>query len=514
MPRPLLSRAESQAIDRKLIEQGVPGIVLMENAGRGAAELILKRFAKQLACPVIVGGPGQNGGDAWVVARHLRVHGFPPRCFLVADPSRVRGDSALALSALRAIGIDPTPIKCPEDLQALLALKHQASLIIDGLFGTGLDRPIDGIHRLVIEALCQWPAPKVALDIPSGVCAESGGVLGVALPADLTITFHAPKRGLHHPPGLRLAGEVVTVDIGVPPPPTASAWLIGLEDARGLSRRPIDAHKGTGGHVLVIGGSPGKTGAALLASRAALRAGAGLVTIAPRPEARPSIEAKVLEAMTLEFSQEDAVPTILEFVSRAESAVLGPGLGLDPIAKEWVERLAIELPVPTVIDADALRLLNPLALRQAVAPRILTPHPGEAASMLGSSIQTIQSNRFAAAQSLVELSHAIVVLKGARSIIASRDCLFVCERGSPALGTAGSGDVLAGIIAALLAERRAQDLQSAFEAAWLGVLLHAVSGERAAQGSDRGLLASQIADALPSLFAELLGSAAPHPHHH
>ncbi|MBX7193958.1 MAG: NAD(P)H-hydrate epimerase, partial [Sandaracinaceae bacterium] len=330
--RALLTRTEARLADRTLIEGGVPGIVLMENAGRAATDIVIARCKDALPHAVVVGGVGQNGGDAWVVARHLVARGIAPHVLLVGDPSRVAGDGALALAALRAVGIEPEILRRPDDLARLGTHRAQATLIVDGLFGTGLDRPIEGLVREAITELDGWPCPRVALDLPSGVCADSGQVLGVALRADLTITFHAPKRGLHAPPGVKLAGEVVVADIGVPRPSSARASLVGETELRAhTSPRAIDAHKGTGGHVLVIAGSPGKTGAALLAGLGALRAGAGLVTLAARGAARAALDAKVTELMTREVPEalEAGVGAVLADASRSAAAVLGPGLGLD-----------------------------------------------------------------------------------------------------------------------------------------------------------------------------------------
>lgn len=508
--RPLLSRAEAKAADRALMDAGVLGAVLMENAGRGAADAIARAFPTALDQIVIVGGVGQNGGDAWVLARQLLTRGHRARVFLVGDATRVAGDAALALDALRAVGIAPTTVSQSGEIDALEAVRGGASLLVDGLFGTGLDRPIEGLLREVITRLETWSVPRVALDLPSGVCADTGRVLGVALRADLTITFHAHKRGLHHVPGLRLAGEVVVADIGAPAPSNAGARLVGQDElAQTSTARAVDAHKGTGGHVLVIAGSPGKTGAALLSGLGAIRAGAGLVTLAARGAARAALDAKVVELMTREVPEalEAGVGAVLGDASRAAAAVLGPGLGLDDGARAFVRRLALELPIPTVLDADALRALDePLlaSLSRAAAPRVLTPHPAEAAALLGVSTDEVQADRFAAAQRLASLTRQIVVLKGARTIVAMQGVVAVCDRGTPALGVAGTGDVLSGVTGALLADARALDAHAAFSATWRAVVAHALAGERASEGRDRGLLASEVAESVSFVLAAAL----------
>jgi NAD(P)H-hydrate epimerase len=261
--------------------------------------------------------------------------------------------------------------------------------------------------------------------------------------------------------------------------------------------------------VLVIAGSPGRTGAALLCGLGAIRAGAGLVTLAARGAARAALDAKVVELMTREVPEalEAGVGAVLSDASRAAGAVLGPGLGLDDGARAFVRRLVIELPIPTVLDADALRALDEstlASLSKALAPRVLTPHPAEAAALLGVSTEDVQADRFAAAERLASVTRQIVVLKGARTLVAMQGQVVVCDRGTPALGVAGTGDVLAGVIGALLADTRATDAVAAYLAAWRGVVAHALAGERAAQGRDRGLFASEVAESVSFVLAAAL----------
>ncbi len=494
---PLSTRAAARALDRHAIDVlGLPGVVLMENAGAGATAALVARFTDRLARVCIVGGPGQNGGDAWVVARHLALRGLHPRCFCIADAERVQGDAKTNLDALRALGVDVTFVTRDSELAPLASALRDASLAVDGLYGTGLDRAITGISAQVVSLLNEVAAPVVALDLPSGIDADTGAVLGVAVRAALTVTFAAHKRGLHQHPGVAFAGDVVLASIGAPNLEDGLARLIARHDIAALvSPRAPDAHKGTAGHVLVFAGSPGHTGAAVLAGLGALRGGAGLVTIAPRPEARAAIDAKVLELMSapLPVEPEAALVAGLALCAGKRAAVVGPGFGaVDGLAR----RLALALPVPTVLDADALTALAGAleSLRDAVAPRVLTPHPGEAARLLGTSTEAVQSDRYAAAATLAARSGHVVVLKGARTIVAGPDGgLRVCGEGTPALGVAGTGDVLAGLLGARLASGDEAPLLDAMAA---GVVLHALAGEHAAR-SDRGLLAHEVADALP-----------------
>lgn len=488
--RPLLSRAEVRALDRDAIERlGVPGVVLMENAGAQAARLIRETFPERLERVLILGGPGQNGGDAWVIARHLRCAGFLPRCLLLGDRKRVQGDAQINLAALLALGQQVESLIRVEQLVPLLG---DTSLVVDGLFGTGLDRPLSDLSRQVVEALFACKVPLVALDLPSGVDADTGQVLGAAPKAALTVTFAALKPGLLQHPGAELAGDVRCVSIGVPIATGANGVIEASDVARWLPRRAPDAHKGTNGHVLVIAGSPGKTGAALLSASAALRMGAGLVTLASTPEAQRALDQKVVELMTATLSDSDRLGSALELAQGKAAAVVGPGLGLDAATQQFARNLALALPIPAVLDADALSAWAEQlpGLGAARAPRVLTPHPGEAARLLGVSTAAIQRDRVGAARELAQTSTQVVVLKGARSVIAAPDgSVRICVSGTPAMGTAGTGDVLAGVIGALCAQL------APFDAAACGVELHARAGEHAAW-SDRGLVASDLLGAL------------------
>lgn len=495
--KPLLDRASSRAVDQRIIAAGVPGLILMENAGRGAADILLERFADRLARPVIVGGTGQNGGDAWVVARRLATHGRTPRVFLAGDESAVRGDAAVNLQALRAVGIDVGSVGDADAFEAALA---SATVIVEGLFGTGLDRPIEGWRADLVKRINACEAPVVALDLPSGIDADTGRVFGVAIEAALTVTFVAHKRGLWQMPGRAHAGEIHVVDIGVPAPASRDAWLELSDAARWLARRPLNAHKGTAGHVLIVAGSPGRTGAAMLAGHGALRGGAGLVTLAST--ARDSLDPKVIELMTaaLPDDVEGARKAALDAARGKRSAAVGPGLGLDDDARSLALALARELPIPTVLDADALTALAAEgleSLREAAQTRVLTPHPGEAGRLLGCSAQDIEADRYAAAERIASRAGQVVVLKGAGTLVADpTGRIAVCPLGTPALGVGGTGDVLTGVLAAVLAS-----VDSAFDAACAAVLLHARAGELAAH-SDRGLLAREVADMLPRALEE------------
>lgn len=494
---PLLGRAAVRAMDQRAIERGVPGAVLMENAGIAATEAIVARFGDRLNEVVLVGGGGQNGGDAWVIARQLIVRGFAPRAVVVSsDASRIGGDARPNLEALRSLvgEVDGASLLevAPEDFGAV---DLRGSLLVDGLFGTGLDRPVEGAYAEVVRRLDAAPCPLVSLDLPSGIDADTGQVLGVAPHAALTVTFGAHKRGLQQYPAVAHAGEVVLGTIGVAPPRDAVCALIEDDDlARVIAPRAGDAHKGTAGHVFVVAGSPGTAGAALLCARGAMRGGAGLVTLATRS---PSIDQRLWEIMSAPLG--DPADAVAMVDDRATAVVVGPGLGTDDDGLELSRALALESERPMVLDADALTAFaGDLAeLKDAAGARVLTPHPGEAARLLGVATADVQVDRFAVAERIARESGQVVVLKGARTVVADGERLRVSPAGTPAMGVGGSGDVLAGLCGAMLCEGR-----SPFDAAWAAVHLHGRAGERAAVG-DRGLFARELADALPGTLATL-----------
>jgi NAD(P)H-hydrate epimerase len=501
---PLLPREAVRALAGDAVARlGLPSVILMENAGRGAFEAIRRHFPDRLERVVLVGGAGQNGGDAWVVARHLWLLGVQPKCVLLGDRSKVKGDAAVNLGTLEKLHGLVTCVGEGE-LSQLTAAVEKATLLVDGIFGTGLDRPVQGLHAAAIERLNASSAPRVALDIPSGVDSNTGAILGVAVRADLTVTFAAHKRGLHQHPGAHLAGELELASIGVPAPSSADYGVIeGRDVARWLPLRAADTHKGKSGHVLVIAGAPGRSGAALLSGLGALRAGAGLVTLCPRNGARGLLDAKVIELMTDELPADPgaALAHVKKLMERMQAAVIGPGLGTDDAGATIARRLALELAQPAVLDADAITAFAGKAseLRKAGGPRVITPHPAEAARLLGSNTEAVQAQRYAAAARLAADSGSVAVLKGARTVIAAPDGRArVCSLDVPALAVGGTGDVLSGTIGGLLPQL------DPFDAATCGVYLHARAGELAAI-TDRGLFAREVADALPRALAACRG---------
>lgn len=509
---PVLSRAQMRAFDTHAINAcGVPSLVLMENAGRGATDVLVRELLEGDpvdAEVVLVCGTGNNGGDGLVVARHLLVRRARARVFLIGDPAKLSSDGRANLQAFRGLGGSIHEIPPQGDLRSLEEAMTDADVVVDALFGTGLDRPIDGLLAAVVAAMNAAEAPRFAVDLPSGLDADTGAVLGVAVDAAVTVTFAHPKLGLLTPGGIRLAGRKHVVDIGVPGEIVAhvggSAQLLEPVDlSRWIRPRPPDAHKNTAGHVVVVAGSPGHVGAPQLAARGAMRAGAGLATIVTWPVAATAIEGHVLEVMTARIDPERIGESLDAALRGAGAVVVGPGFGLDEAARTAVEYVLASWRGPVVVDADALSMFaGRPSVFMAAKHVVLTPHPGEAARLLGCSAAAIEADRFRAARELVAASGAVVVLKGAHSIIAGPDSrIAVSPVACPALATAGSGDVLGGIVAAIACGL------PVFEAACAGVLLHGRAGEAWVRdrSTDRGMLASEIADALPQLLGALAG---------
>ena len=495
-----------RAFDQRAIACGVPGLVLMENAGRGAAEVLVRELLAGDAAGArvaVVCGPGNNGGDGLVLARHLLGRGAIVEALLVGDWQRVTGDAHTHMEAWRGLGGTVRAIEGAGGGAALAS----ADVIVDALFGTGLDRAIAGTFAQVVAAMNAAAAPRFAIDLPSGLDADTGAELGIAVRARATATFAHFKRGLLTPGGASLAGRVHVVDLGVPAALGAAARTVAqrlsTSDVAGwIAARDPAAHKGSAGHVVVVAGSPGKIGAPQLVARGALRGGAGVVTIATWSEVAASVEGHVLEVMTARIDPARLFETLDAALAHKQGVVIGPGLGLGSDAQSAVTHVLGAWRGPLVVDADALSMFGgrPEVFKQA-GRAVLTPHPGELARLLGTTTGAVESDRFAAAQRLVEASGAVVVLKGAHTIIAAPDGrVAVSPVACPALATAGSGDVLGGIVGALACAL------PVFEAACAGVMLHALSGQAwsaAHGGADIGLLASEIADGVPSVRASL-----------
>ncbi len=496
---PLPDAETMRAIDRWAIEQhGVPSLDLMDRAGAGVARAVEIYTAEGPAA--VVCGKGNNGGDGLVVARLLREAGWEVVVICVAPLDELSGDARASLERL--------PGERPVTLTQGVAAIEGAAVIVDALLGTGFDGAPRGAVAEAIEAINAAPAPAVAVDVPSGVDASTGAVAGSAVRAAVTVSFHAPKPGLWIMPGKGHAGEVHTIDIGIPrgAPDDASIGLIEAAVGQALPRRGAASTKFASGQVVVAGGSRGLIGAPRMAAYASMRTGAGYVSACvPASLQNVIASAAAPELMTRGLSEQDAelapsaVEEVLESIRPGGALALGPGLGRSDGAVAFARRLAQEANAPLVLDADGLNAhaghLQDLATRDAAT--VLTPHAGELGRLLELDSEEIERERLHHARAATTQAGAVVVLKGDDTLIAEpAGRVGVSKGGSPALATAGTGDVLTGVIAALLAQGL-----DAFTAACAGVWLHAGAGREAArrQGGVEGVIASDVIEALPAV---------------
>jgi NAD(P)H-hydrate epimerase len=488
LPESVWTAAQVRELEQLAIQTlAVSDYDLMCRAGAAALRVLLHRWpaARSLA---VVCGAGNNAGDGLVVARLAQAAGCPVRVLLVVPPARFEGAAAQAAAACRAAGVPFTPFD-PRALQ-------DADVIVDALLGTGLARSVAGDFRVAVDAINAAGAPVIALDVPSGLDADTGWPTPVAVRATVTVTFLALKQGLFLGAAVDHCGELELADLDVPSalgthftPPLKRLVLGDL--ARALPRRPRSAHKGSCGKLLLVGGGPGMSGAIRLAAEAALRAGAGLVYVATHRDSVASVLAGRPEILCRSVS---SAVELEELIRTVDGIVLGPGLGRSAWAYQLWQRL-IRADVPLVLDADGLNLLAAEPFERGAW--LLTPHPAEAARLLaGASVESVQRDRLAAARALAARYRAVAVLKGPNTLVAlpgSEEPIRVCDRGNPGMATGGTGDVLAGTLGALLVQTG--DL---VQAARAGVLLHALAGDQAAKDGERGTVAG---DLLPHLRA-------------
>jgi NAD(P)H-hydrate epimerase len=486
----VLTAAEMREVDRLTIERGIPGIVLMENAGERVVEVLATRLAPLSGHRIVViCGKGNNGGDGLVVARQLFT-GFHPRSLhvvLIADPAELKGEAAENFRMLDACG-------CPFSRE-LTPEMRLASLVIDALLGTGIKGPASGATLEYIRQInTGFPLAKVvAVDIPSGLPSDSPAPVGEFVRADYTVTFTAPKVSQALPPNCNHMGELIVSPIGSPAELYVNVALELVEPADFrdlLAPRARGANKGDFGHVLVIGGAPGKTGAAAMAGLASLRAGSGLTTVA---SSELNFTAIAPELMTAPLPDAHTIDSITH---RKSVIAIGPGLGSDPEMVSLTRSLVAQSGLPMVVDADALNALAGSDWSAAAAFRVLTPHPGEMSRLTGKPVAEIQADRVAAARSLATAKRVAVVLKGEHTVTAFPDGrVAINPTGTPAMATGGVGDILTGLIAGLLAQFPGRPEQAVIAA----VYLHGLAGELgAAARSEQALIATDLLDFLPA----------------
>lgn len=506
---PVLVTAEQMRyLDRIAIEQyGIPGLVLMENAGLQVVNHAEQRFGRWQGKRVLVlCGTGNNGGDGMVVARHAVQRGAQVLVALAGDPKKVTGDARTNLNIAQKLGI-VRPIQNVEDI-GLIWRGSDWHLVVDAILGIGVKGEVRGLIAEVIAFFRNCPVPVVAVDVPSGIDADTGAVCGHAIRATLTVTFGAMKVGLAVHPGVEYAGELVVADIGIPAVEVERAniprrLITPGQIRQWLPARPPDAHKGHFGHVLVIGGSVGLAGAPMMAAESALRVGAGLCSVAV-PQSIYTVSASSMrEAMVHPLPEategclgKQSVSRLKPLLERANVLAIGPGWSSHPPAREALRELLKVARVPCVIDADALNCIaqEPDILPVEHTPLVLTPHPGEMARLMNISTMDVQANRLEIAKRAAEQFQAVVVLKGARTVIATPEGrIWVNPTGNAGMATGGSGDALTGAIAGLLAQG-----MDAEQSAVASVYLHGLAGDLAVEEvGQAGLIAGDIIRHLP-----------------
>ncbi|HYW93363.1 MAG TPA: NAD(P)H-hydrate dehydratase [Gammaproteobacteria bacterium] len=481
LPQNLYLASQVGELDRSAIERfGIPGETLMERAGRAAFRELRRRWPEARRLVVCCGG-GNNGGDGYVVARLARQAGLEVRLLGLREPDALRGSARWAARSWLEAGGGYEGYTSGTKLA-----DARADVIVDAVLGTGLSREVGGDARQLVDAINAAGAAVLAVDIPSGLSGDSGRIMGTAVRADLTVTFIGLKRGLLTGDAPDCTGALRCDDLGIPAAvydvAEPSARRVGRDDlSRLLPRRPRTAHKGRYGHVLVAGGGPGMPGAVRMAGEAALRIGAGLVSVATAPDHAGSVNVARPELMCHAIRSGADLAPLLE---RATVIAAGPGLGQSDWARSLFETV-LAATQPLVLDADGLNLL---AARPRKRERwVLTPHPGEAARLLECGVREVQSDRFAAAIALSRRYEAVVVLKGAGTVVADGERLAVSATGNPGMATGGMGDVLTGVVAGLLA----QGLEP-FDAARLGAFLHGAAADAAALDGERGLAALDL----------------------
>jgi hydroxyethylthiazole kinase-like uncharacterized protein yjeF len=505
---------EMQELDRKAVETyRVPGMILMENAGRGAAEVISNTFPdihkKKIA---IIAGKGNNGGDGFVIARYLLNQGVSVKVFLLTDPKGLRGDAETNFIIFQRIKGEVLSVPSSKDYARVKKDLEKFDILVDGIFGTGLDAEVRGYYREVIDHLNTLQRPIVAIDIPSGLDADTGKPLGTAIRASLTITFGLPKVGHLIPPGIDYVGEVKVIDIGIPKrlveeEKIPTYLLEEKEIKRWLSTpRNPDTHKGDYGHLLVIAGSVGKTGAAAMACQAALRMGAGLVTLAIPKSLNSIMEMKLTEVMTEPLPETPkqtlslrAFSAILRLCENKKAVIIGPGLGTFKETQSLVLKLIKALGLPIVLDADGLTALatQPKILPITNRSLILTPHPGEMARLIRSQVKEVLEDRIGLSRNFSQSHHVHLVLKGHPTLISTpKGEVFINPTGNPGMATGGTGDVLTGMIGGLVCQ--GFDILPSLQ---IAVYLHGMAGDEGTQErGEKSLIATDIIEKIPALL--------------
>ncbi len=513
----ILTAAQMREIDRQAIEElGLPGLVLMENAGREVANLVLNELEIDRDWPILViAGKGNNGGDGLVAARHLVNQGATCEVLLLGRQEEVKGEALVNLEIARKIGIKITEVPTETLWDKNRHLLKEAMVIIDAMFGTGLSNPLTGLMARVVEDINNSGALVVSVDIPSGLSADTFELIGPTVRADFTVTMAAPKIAHIFPPAEDYVGELYLADIGVPPSlferPDFSLELVEIESLQPyFGPRPRDSHKGNYGHLLILAGSFGKTGAAAMAGQAALKMGAGLVTVATAESCLPIVASTMPELMTESLPEtvartisSQALGRMLELVEGKDALLLGPGLTTHPETSSLVLNLLERIKnatIPVIIDADGLNIIStrPEILSSLPPKTVLTPHPGEFSRLSGIPTTEARQRRLQVVPDLARKYRIHLVFKGYKTLIVSPEgTAYVNPTGNPGLASGGSGDVLSGFIASEVMQTG--ELTRAIVNA---VYVHGLSGDlAAAEIGERPLTATDIIRYLPQALS-------------
>jgi NAD(P)H-hydrate epimerase len=505
-----------QRIDRKASRYfGLKGLVLMENAGRGVAGIVDREVTGKNSRVTVLAGKGNNGGDGFVAARHLANKGFEVTVILLTDISDIKGNARINMDIWVRMGGSIETLKRTREIKKHLSLFKHSAVIVDAIFGTGLSSDVRGHYARLIDTINELSKPVISIDVPSGIDASTGKVFGCCVRADITATMAIPKIGLLTYPGADYSGRVEIVDIGIPKvliEDDAIPWNMvnGNMVSDILKPRTRDCHKGSCGHVLVLAGSPGKTGAAYMTAMGALRAGAGLVTLGIPESLNNIMEVKTTEIMTYPLPEtasktlgENSYNETTGLMKGKAVLVLGPGLGVNRQAREFVLRIIENSTIPLLIDADGLNNIGGHTdiLKRASVPLIITPHPGEMAKLIGMDVKSIQSDRVGVASEFSTRHNVITVLKGAGTITARPDgSIYINTSGNPAMATAGTGDILSGIIAGFIGQG-----YDAFNASIAGTYIHGLAGDTVAKRiGETGMVATDLLEEIPGVVSSII----------
>jgi ADP-dependent NAD(P)H-hydrate dehydratase / NAD(P)H-hydrate epimerase len=491
---------------------GIPAAVLMENAGRSTYRLMKEQYLGPTGRIGLFCGRGNNGGDGFVIARYALRDGFETRVFLLSKISDLKGDAALNMNLYTSLGGEV--VECTDTVEGAEQWVGSADLLVDAIFGTGLSKAVEGKERLAIDLMNRSGKRIVAVDIPSGVDGKTGELLGTAVKAVHTYAYAYPKLGQVLYPGAYQTGQLTVIDISIPGDAEreigTDGFVIDGPMVRGFLKERLPwSHKATFGHAAVIAGSTGKTGAAHMTSMAALKIGAGLVTLIIPESLNGIMEVKTTEVMTYPVEDKgrghfalSSLGKILEFVSDKDVLVMGPGLSREPEAEELARRVFVEADKPFVIDADGINAFEGHldVLKTAGRKAVLTPHPGELARLTGLTARDVNQDRIGVGKRFVEETGVNLLLKGARSILfTARGEIFICPTGNPALAKGGSGDILTGFIGGLVAQGHSLE-----EAALVGTYLHGYAADKWVEiNTDMDLLASDLLSGLAGAIREI-----------